>query len=189
MVHNTIGFARETNSSFIPWSRDAFFKGQQPKNGQKSAIGLIAKIDQHKILFPLTLNLIGFVSKFFSPMTSWSRDQYVSAKNVHGNFQIWTCSRTLSKNKIQDQAKCQMARTYTLPIKMTKACSGCSKIIKWIMNIKQRVFLFLLTIDFLNMLTDLAFLIPTLSLFHTFMLYIRKKCFLKDFVLFGTGLV
>ena len=28
MVHNTIGFARETNSPFKLWSRDAFFEGQ-----------------------------------------------------------------------------------------------------------------------------------------------------------------
>ena len=28
MVNNVVGFARETNPSFIPWSRDAFFEGQ-----------------------------------------------------------------------------------------------------------------------------------------------------------------
>ena len=35
---------------------------------------------------------------------------------------------------------------------------------KWIINTKERVFFFSLIIDFLKMLTDLAFLIPTLSL-------------------------
>ena len=34
----------------------------------------MAKIDQQKINFTLTPNLIGFVSKDFSPMTSSSRD-------------------------------------------------------------------------------------------------------------------
>ena len=63
-------FVIETNSSFIPWSRDAFFEGQQPINRQKPAIGSIAITDQHKILFLLRPNLIGFVSKHFSPMTS-----------------------------------------------------------------------------------------------------------------------
>ena len=38
------------------------------------------------------------------------------------------------------------------------------------------------------MLTDLAFLIPTLSLFHSFMQY-GKIVLLKDFVLVGTGLI
>ena len=28
MVHNTLGFARETNSPFMPWLRDAFFEDQ-----------------------------------------------------------------------------------------------------------------------------------------------------------------
>ena len=28
MVHNVVGFARETNLSIILWSRDAFFEGQ-----------------------------------------------------------------------------------------------------------------------------------------------------------------
>ena len=36
-------------------------------------------------------NLIGFVRKKFSPMTSWSRDQQVPAKNAHVDFQIWPC--------------------------------------------------------------------------------------------------
>ena len=61
-------------------------------------------------------NLVGFVNKNFSPMTSWFRDQQVPAKNVNSGFQIWTCSRTISKHKIQGQAKCQMAGVYTLPI-------------------------------------------------------------------------
>ena len=43
-------------------------------------------------------------------------------------------------------------------------------------------------IDFLKILTDLAFLIPTLSLFHSFMQY-GKIVLLKDFVLVGTGLI
>ena len=38
------------------------------------------------------------------------------------------------------------------------------------------------------MLTDLAFLIPTLSLFHSFMQY-GKIVLLKDFVLVGTSLI
>ena len=28
MIYNTIEFAKETNLSFISWSRDAFFEGQ-----------------------------------------------------------------------------------------------------------------------------------------------------------------
>ena len=35
VVPNTIAFARETNSSFISWSRDPFFEGQQLQNEQK----------------------------------------------------------------------------------------------------------------------------------------------------------
>ena len=38
------------------------------------------------------------------------------------------------------------------------------------------------------MLIDLAFLIPTLSLFHSFIQY-GKNVPLKDFVLVGTGLI
>ena len=34
----------------------------------------MAKIDQYKILFPFTPNLIGFVSKIFSPIISWLRE-------------------------------------------------------------------------------------------------------------------
>ena len=49
VVPNMIGFARETNSPFTSWSRDPFFEGQKPHNGQKSAIDSIANIDQHKI--------------------------------------------------------------------------------------------------------------------------------------------
>ena len=69
MVTNTIGCARETNSLFITWLRDAFFEGHWPKNGQRSAMGSIVNIDQHKTLFPLTLKIIGFVGKNVSPMT------------------------------------------------------------------------------------------------------------------------
>ena len=46
----------------------------------------------------------------------------------------------------------------------------------------------MLTIDFLKMLIDLAFLIPTLSLFHSFIQY-GKNVPLKDFVLVGSGLI
>ena len=60
----------------------------------------MAKTDQHRILFPLTSNLIGFINKNVSPMTSWSRDKKALAKDFHGNFEICTCSRTISKNKI-----------------------------------------------------------------------------------------
>ena len=38
------------------------------------------------------------------------------------------------------------------------------------------------------MLIDLTFLIPTLSLFHSFIQY-GKNVLLKDFVLVGTGLI
>ena len=33
-------------------------------------------------------NVIGFVSKNFPPITSWTREQQVAAKNVHSDFQI-----------------------------------------------------------------------------------------------------
>ena len=47
---------------------------------------------------------------------------------------------------------------------------------------------FSLTIDFLKMLIDLAFLTPTLSLFYSFIQY-EKNVSLKDFVLVGSGLM
>ena len=47
---------------------------------------------------------------------------------------------------------------------------------------------FSLTIDFLKMLIDLEFLIPTVSLFHSFIQY-GRNVILKDFVLVGTGLI
>ena len=47
---------------------------------------------------------------------------------------------------------------------------------------------FLLTIDLLKMLIDLVFLIPTLSLFHSFIQY-TKNVPLKDFILVGSGLM
>ena len=47
---------------------------------------------------------------------------------------------------------------------------------------------FSLTIDFLKIFIDLAFLIPTLSLLHSFIQY-GKNVPLKDFVLFGSGLI
>ena len=48
-------------------------------------------------------------------------------------------------------------------------------------------FFFLVALDFLKMLIDFAFLIPTLSLLHWFIQY-GKNILLKDFVLVGTGL-
>ena len=74
MVHNVVGFAKDTTPSSMPWSRDAFLEDQSPKIGQKSAIGSIANTDQHKTFFPLTPKLIGFASKNFSPIMSSSRD-------------------------------------------------------------------------------------------------------------------
>ena len=50
------------------------------------------------------------------------------------------------------------------------------------------VFFFLLLIDFLNILVGLAFLIPTLSLFQSFIQY-GKNVILKDIGLAGTGLI
>ena len=47
---------------------------------------------------------------------------------------------------------------------------------------------FSLTTGFLKMLIDLAFLIPNLRLFHSFIQY-GKNVPLKDFVLFGSGLI
>ena len=41
---------------------------------------------------------------------------------------------------------------------------------------------------FLKMLIDLAFVMPTLSLFHSF-IQNGKNVLLKDFVLVGTGLI
>ena len=49
-------------------------------------------------------------------------------------------------------------------------------------------FFFSLTIDFLKMLIDLAFLIRTLRLSHSFIQY-RKNVPLKDFVLVGSELM
>ena len=74
-------------------------------------------------------------------------------------------------------------------IEMTKLWSKARKefYIEQIINTKQSCF-FWLTINFLKMLIDLAFLISTLSLFHQFMQY-AKNILLKDFVLVGTGLV
>ena len=97
------------------WPRDPFGV-QQPTKGQKPDIGSMANINHHKIFFPLTPNLIAFVSKYFSPMTSWSRDQQVPVKNVHGDFQVQSCSEAISKNKIQGQARCQLNGAYTLPM-------------------------------------------------------------------------
>ena len=50
------------------------------------------------------------------------------------------------------------------------------------------LFFFSLTIDFLKMLIDLAFLIPTLILFHSFIKY-GKNVPLKDLILVGNGLI
>ena len=49
-------------------------------------------------------------------------------------------------------------------------------------------FFFLVTVDFLKMLIDLAFVIPTLTLFHSFIQY-GKNVPLKVFVLVGSGLI
>ena len=49
-------------------------------------------------------------------------------------------------------------------------------------------FFFLLKIDFLKMLINLAFIIPTLTLFHLLIQY-GKNVLLKDFVLVGTSLI
>ena len=46
----------------------------------------------------------------------------------------------------------------------------------------------MLTIYFLKMLIDLAFLIPILSLFDLFKQY-RKNVPLKDFLLVGSGII
>ena len=46
----------------------------------------------------------------------------------------------------------------------------------------------MLITDFLKMLTNLAFLIPTLSLFHSFIQH-GKNALLKDFVLVGTSFI
>ena len=75
-VPNTIGFARETNSPLTSWSRDPFFEDHQPRNRLKSAMGSIAIIDQHKILFPVVTNTIYFTRETKSPFTSGSRSQF-----------------------------------------------------------------------------------------------------------------
>ena len=84
MVHNTIDFVGETNLPFALWSRDPFFKDQSPKNGQKSAIGYIANIDQHKIIFPLTPNLflrtkIFYLSRHGQVTSRYQQKMYTSA--------------------------------------------------------------------------------------------------------------
>ena len=73
VVPDTIVFAKEKYSPLITRSPEAF-EGQLPKNRQKTAIGSIANINQHKVLFPLMSDLIGFVNKNFSLMKSWSHD-------------------------------------------------------------------------------------------------------------------
>ena len=120
MVHNTIGFAEDTNSPFTLQSHGAVFEGQEPKVEQNQLLEKLAisieNIDQHTNLFPLTPKLIGFVNTKFSSMTSWSGDQQVPAKNVHGGFRIRTFYKTIPKNKIQGYAKYQMVGSYTLPM-------------------------------------------------------------------------
>ena len=39
-------------------------------------MGSITTIDQHKILFPVIANMIGFAAETNSPFTSWSRDPF-----------------------------------------------------------------------------------------------------------------
>ena len=84
-------------------------------------------------------------------------------------------------------------------MKMTKLYSKTCKefYTKCIINAKQRVFFLLLTIDFLKILIDLEFLIPTLRLSHSFIQYGKnvhlfiqygKNIHLKDFLLVGSGL-
>ena len=53
-----------------------FFEDQQPRNRLKSVMGSIAITDQHKILFPVVPNMIGFARETNSPFTSWSRDPF-----------------------------------------------------------------------------------------------------------------
>ena len=59
-------------------------------------------------------------------------------------------------------------------------------------GLKRRTYYILHMLDlkkiFLKMLIDLAFVIPTLSLFHSFVQN-GKNVLLKDFVLVGTGLI
>ena len=59
-------------------------------------------------------------------------------------------------------------------------------------GLKRRTYYILHMLDlkkkFLKMLIDLAFVIPTLSLFHSF-IQNGKNVLLKDFVLVGTGLI
>ena len=47
-----------------------------PQNGQNSAIDSTANISQHKILFPMVHNTIGFARETNSPFTPWSRDAF-----------------------------------------------------------------------------------------------------------------
>ena len=61
---------------FASWSRDPFFEVQEPKNGQKLAIGSNANIDQHKILFLIVDNTIGFARETNSSFIPWSRDEF-----------------------------------------------------------------------------------------------------------------
>ena len=51
VIPNTVGFVRETGSSFTSSSRDSFFESQQIKNGQKSIGGSSVNIDQDKTFF------------------------------------------------------------------------------------------------------------------------------------------
>ena len=79
MIHNTIRFARETNSPFIPWSRSDSLKVKTNKNGQKSVIGCTENIDQQKILFP-------FYTKF---------NRFFGAKILH----LWHHGHVTSKSE------------------------------------------------------------------------------------------
>ena len=76
---------REKQIHPYTWSRDAFFEGQQPKDGQK------------QVLWQKLTRFNRFCEENVSPMSSWSLDQQVPAKDVHGDFQIWICPRTISK--------------------------------------------------------------------------------------------
>ena len=64
MVHNTIGFMREKIYSFYHGHVTHLLKVNNPKMVEN-----LGNIDQNKIIFPLTPNLIGFASKNFLPLT------------------------------------------------------------------------------------------------------------------------
>ena len=63
----------------------------------KNYLQVIANIDQKKILFPSTSKLIGLWANFFYLL----RHGHVISRyqqKIHRDFQIWTCSRTISEH-------------------------------------------------------------------------------------------